>query len=469
MNAAEMVSSHVAAPLAVFGTAAMVFLVGLIARRPTRWVSALAALGLGAAIMLQVNNFAASTAAFGGAVVFDGFGRTASLVAMGSALAVVVGSAGWLAKDQGSGDFHTLLLLSTFGALILASAGDLVTLFLGIEATSLPLYALVAFRQSEERSIEGATKYFLLGAFSAAIMAFGMSLLFGAAGTTRMTDLAQGLEASSLTMSTALVVVALALIGVGLAFKLGAAPFHFWVMDAYEASTPAVAGILATLPKVAALAALVRLLAALKAYAFIWAPGIAVLAVVSMAVGNFGGLRQQSVARLLGYSSVAQTGYVLIGLAVGTGLSVSAGMTYFAVYAAAAMGTFLVVGAVRPEDAGTLAELSGLGRRRPALGVALGIFVLSLVGIPPLAGFFGKLALFRAAIDGGMAWLALTGLLFSVVSLGYYGAILREAFLADGQEPERREAGSAGLAVAGLAILVLVIALIPGSVFVVLR
>lgn len=468
MNPAQLATSHFAAPAAVFATATLVFLVGVLARRPSRWVAALAALGLGAAIALEVNAYAQPTAAFGGALIFDGYSKTAGLTVMGATLAVVVATAGWAAREHGAGDFYTLLLFSAFGGLLLASAGDLVTLFLGIEATSLPLYALVAFRQSDRRATEGAMKYFLLGAFSAAVMVFGMSLLFGGAGTTRMAELAQGLVTSP-TASTTLVVAALALIGVGLAFKLGAAPFHFWVMDAYEASTPAVAGTLATLPKVAALAALIRLLAALHVYAYIWAPGIAALAVVSMLVGNLGGLRQRSVARLLGYSSVAQTGYVLIGLAVGTAASVSAGMTYFVVYAAAALGAFLVLSALRPDDAGTLDDLSGLGRRRPAMGVALAIFLLSLVGIPPLAGFFGKFVLFKAAIDGGMAWLAVTGLLFSVVSLGYYGAMLREAFLADGEAPERREAGSAGLAVAALAIAVLIVALAPGTIFVVLR
>lgn len=463
-------SAHVAPAGAVLATALLVFIVGLLARRPSRWLPALSSLGLAVALVLKATDAAPRGSIFSGMIVFDGFGHLASLTLLAAALAVAVASGSWAARERGGSDFYVLLLFSVLGGLLLAHAGDLVVLFLGVEATSIPLYALVAFQQrGRQQAAEGALKYFLLGAFAAAVMVFGMSLLFAAAGTTQIAELAAGLAGMGGPYFTALLATALVLTGVGLAFKLGAAPFHFWVPDAYEASTPAVAGVLATLPKVAALAVVVRLLGALGAYSFVWGPGVVLLALASMAVGNLGGLRQRSVARLLGYSSVAQMGYVLVGLAVGTTASLSAGMTYFSVYAAAALGAFLAVSMLRADDAGSLDDMAGLARRHPALGIALGLFLLSLVGIPPLAGFFGKLVLFKAAIDSGMTWLAVTGLLFSVVSLGYYGAILREAFLNDAEAGERRGSSSAGLAVAALSLVVVLIALAPGYVFVTLQ
>lgn len=471
-----MTALSISSPFAPLGivvtTALLAFALEVVARRPVRWLAGVSAAGLAAALAVEATRSTASLRGLGGLMRFDSSSHLATLVVLGAALAVVVASAEFERTDPGSGDYHCLVLFSVTGALVLASAGDFVTVFLGLEAMSIPLYALVAYRGRDRRAPEGALKFFLLGAFATAIMLFGMSLLVGVSGTTRLEGLGTGIAQASAGgggQTIGLVVVAaLALTAAGLAFKLGVAPLHFWVMDAYEASTPAVGGLLATVPKMAALVALQRLLEGISAPS-LWQPACAFLAVLSLAVGAFGGLRQRSVARLMGYSSVAQAGYVLIGLAAGTAAGFGAALSYFAAYSIAALGVFLAVGIEHPQDAGDVDGLDGLSARRPLVGVALAAFTLSLVGIPPFVGFFGKFGLFSAAIAAGWGWLAVVGLVFSVVSLGYYGTLLRAAFLSDAEPETRRipRVGFAGVPVGALAGLTALVALSPGLLFII--
>lgn len=450
--------------LVVVALALAMLVLEIVLRHPGPWLGALSVLGLVVAIAAVWTTPLLGEPVFGGLLAADGPGRLAALVILGAALAVAVAAADFERSDIGVGEFYSLLLFATAGALLVAAAADFIIVFVGLEAMSIPLYALVTWRRGDRRSFEGAMKYFLLGAFATAIMVFGNSLLIGAGGSTRIAEVAARLPAAG--AAPAFAVVGLALTGVGLLFKLGAAPFHFWILDAYEVVVPEVGGMLAVVPKVATLAIVIRLLTAFAAFSYLWAPALAVLAVLTMAIGNFGALKQTSMGRLLGYSSIAQTGYVLIGLAVATPAAISASITYFTVYAIAAMGAFLAVGAVWPAEAGTVDGLAGLGRRHPLIGLGLAVFMLSLVGIPPLAGFFGKFTLFAAVIAGGSWWLAILGLGFSVVSLGYYGAVLGQVYFADGEPAHGREPGSAGLAVAGLAALTLVVALVPSALFV---
>lgn len=447
--------------LAVLATALTVLVLELVIRRPGRLLAAVSMLGLGTALALAIAADPSETARFGGLVLFDEPGRFASLIVLGAALAVAVASSDFEQSQAGVGEFYTLALLATFGALVVAASADLVMFLVGVEALSLPLYALVTWRRGDRRAFEGATKYFVTGAFATALMVFGFSLLVGAAGTTRILDMGRGMVGSG--VGGAVTALALAFTAAGVAFKLGAAPFHYWVMDAYEASTPAVAGLLAVIPKAATLAVAIRLIASLDPYSHLVGPGLALLAVLSMTVGNLGALGQRSFARLMGYSSVAQTGYVLVGLAVMSQAGYRAAMSYFAVYAVGALGALIAVATVRAQDAGDLDDLAGLGTAHPLVAFALGACMLSLTGIPPLAGFFGKFALFATAIAGGVSWLAVIGLAFSVVSLGYYGAVLRQAYLTEGEPVTQNEPGSAGVAVAGLVAILLLVAVFPAG------
>jgi NADH-quinone oxidoreductase subunit N len=485
-----MVAIPAAPLLTVLATSLALFGLALVLRGPSPWPGVLATIGLGAALVTEALVPARAGTAFGGLVVLDASGHVAAIVIIGAALAAVLAAAS-APPELSAPEYYALIAFTAFGALVLAWAADLLIVFLGLEATSIPLYALVAWRRSDGRGLEAALKFFLLGAFATAIMIFGMSLVVGASGTSRLADLGLGLAVTGAAGSEPMVVLAFSLVAVGLAFKLGVAPLHFWVIDAVEGSTPAVAGLLTVVPKIAALAALIRFFVGMGRGAAGWTPAFAALALLGMAVGNLGALRQRSAARLLGYSSVAQTGFVLIGLAVATAGSVSACMTYFAVYAIAGMGAFLVLAALDPMESGELDCLAGLGARRPWLAFALALFMLSLVGIPPVAGFFGKFAMLAAAVRAGHLWLALAGLLFSALSLAYYGAVLREIYLAQPDEmapidrdrsaahglaaEQRPQAGGLtvpaarpmpAVAVAALASLTMLVALAPGAVFV---
>jgi NADH-quinone oxidoreductase subunit N len=369
---------------------------------------------------------------------------TATLCIGGAISSLLAG--GYLPEhDLDHGEFYALLILSTIGAVLLSAAGDFLALFIGLETMSLGVYCLTAFRRTNPRSAEGALKYFLLGSFAAALMLYGMALLYGATGTTSLDGIREALTTGEYghwrdPSRIATVVLGMGLVLVGLAFKVSAVPFHMWTPDAYQgAPTPATA-FMSVVVKGAAVATMMRVLLvafgdkASASWASGWPPVVAGLAAATMVVANLIALRQDNVKRMLAYSSIAHAGYLLVGIvaAWGGGSDVVARdgraailfyLLQYTVTQAGAFGALILCGS-KGREAVSYEDLSGLGRRHPAVALPFALFCFSLAGIPPTAGFFGKLYIFKAAIEGGYTWLAVFGLLNSALGAYYYLRVL---------------------------------------------
>jgi NADH-quinone oxidoreductase subunit N len=333
----------------------------------------------------------------------------------------------------GSAEFHSLLLFSVTGMLVLIAADDLVTLFLGMELVSIPLYVLSGSAIKKERSLEAGLKYLIVGSVGSATLLYGLALLYGATGATGFSAIAKA-AADGSTMHDALFVGGMALAIVGISFKASAAPFHQWTPDVYEGAPTGVTTFMATATKAAALGILIRLLVGPLLPAIDdWSPIIAVLAVVSIAVGNFGALGQDSLKRMLAWSSIAQVGYLLAAVVVAEQLGIRAVVFYLAVYGVMTLAAFAVVADnSRDWDAGERLEgFAGLGSRRPWLAGAMSVAMLALAGLPPTAGFVGKLAVIDAVFEGGYGWLAFAVVIGSLVSLAYYLRVIAVMWFKD--------------------------------------
>ena len=352
---------------------------------------------------------------------------------LGGALATLL--AGGYLTEHGleRGEFYSLILFATLGAMMLAASGDALSLFLGLETMSIGAYAMTAYRRASARSAEGALKYFLLGSFAAAVLIYGFALVYGATGHT---DLA-GIGASARTAGgrSPMFIMGAALILVGMVFKVSAVPFHAWTPDAYEgAPTPATA-FMAVAVKAGAFAMLLRVLvlslgdSAWTSWGAGWPPVVATIAALTMTVANLIAGRQESVKRMLAYSSIAHAGYMLVGVtAIMKGPSqASASVLYYlltyTVSTAGAFGALILCGS-RGREAVSYEDLSGIGKRHPAPALAFALFLVSLAGVPPTAGFFGKWFIFKTAIESGLYWLAVVGLLNTVVGAYYYLRVL---------------------------------------------
>jgi NADH-quinone oxidoreductase subunit N len=356
-----------------------------------------------------------------------------ALICLGGAIAALL-AGGYLPEHKmNRGEFYALVLFSTLGAMILASAGDLLTIFLGLETMSIGVYALTAFRRSSPRSAEGALKYFLLGSFAAALLLYGFALLYGATGHTDLAGVGGAIRAGA--VKDPLVVVALCLVLAGLAFKVSAVPFHMWTPDAYEGAPTPATTYMAVVVKSAAFAMMLRVLLTVfgdpgsASWAAGWPPVIACVSVITMTVANLVAGRQDSVKRMLAYSSIAHAGYLLIGVVATTrdrSQAEASVLFYLLTYTVSTAGAFgaLILCGRRGAEAVSYEDLSGIGRRHPAAALPFALFLVSLAGIPPTAGFFGKWFLFRAAIDSGFYWLAIIAFVNSVVASYYYLRVL---------------------------------------------
>ena len=319
-------------------------------------------------------------------------------------------------------EFYALLLLSTAGMVVMAASDDLITVFLGLELMSLPLYVLVGFRRGHLESNEAALKYFLLGAFASGFLLYGIALLYGATGTTHLGRMAAFLAGSPLPGNPMFVAGAM-LVLVGFGFKVSAVPFHMWTPDAYEGAPTTVTAFMSAGAKAAGFAAIVRLtLHALGDFRADWAPALSAIAILTMTVGNVTALLQTNLKRMLAYSSIAHAGYVLVAVVAGGQEGASAALFYLAVYSFMNLGAFGILTLLgRHQDERVLiSDLAGLGFRHPALALAMTLFMLSLGGIPPTAGFMGKVYVFGTALDAGLVPLVVIGVLNSVVSVFYY-------------------------------------------------
>ncbi|GEJ58457.1 NADH-quinone oxidoreductase subunit N [Anaeromyxobacter diazotrophicus] len=413
---------------------------------------------------------------FGGQAVVDGFSVFVTVTVCGGlALSALVG-AQWLhARDAERGEFYALALFAAAGMSLLGSAADLLMTFIAIEVMSLATYALAAYMRRGRKPAEAAFKYFVLGAFSSALLLYGTALVYGVTGSTLFSDFARG--------SGALLVIGLGLVGAGLAFKIAAVPFHLWTPDVYEGAPTPVTAFMAAGVKTAGFAVLVRVLMAVWGGAVMGSARFgavaAALAVLTMLFGNLLAVPQRSVKRMLAYSSIAHAGYLLVGVvsagAAGARESaLSSVLFYLAAYTATVIGAFAVVGAVErtdvraePADAWDLSRLAGLARRRPGLAFVMAVFMLSLAGIPPTAGFVGKFLIFKAAINAQAYGLAIIGVLTSALGAYYYLRVVVYMYM---RAPEAGEEGALALgpalsvALAASAVAVVVLGIGPGPI-----
>jgi NADH-quinone oxidoreductase subunit N len=340
------------------------------------------------------------------------------------------------------GEFYLLMLASTIGMCLMASAADLIMLYLAIETTSIPLYILAGFLKTDEKSSEAGFKYLLFGAMTSAIMLYGFSLLFGFTGTTDIYAIAGQFQAGELSRSLVLGVLLIILVGFG--FKISAVPLHFWAPDVYEGAPTPIAGFLSTASKAAGFAVLLRvLLAAFQAYSPRWFIIIAVLATVTMTLGNLLALTQKNIKRLLAYSSIAHAGYILIGVAA-TGvasasvLGATSAVYYLIVYILTNLLAFgIVTNFGKATGSDEISSYAGLSRRSPTMAIILLVAFLSLAGMPPFGGFIVKFSVFAAAVQANMIWLAVIGVLNSIVGLYYYLTVLKVVYLYRSEDEDK--------------------------------
>lgn len=424
----------------------------LIPAKKSRWLTHLAwasAAGVLALVACSLSDPAAlGTGALWSVDPFSQFFKLAILLT--AALCLMMGLDYPDLPEKGAGTFAALMLLSASGLMFLVSASDLLLVFVALELVSISSFILSGFERGNAKSNEGSMKYFLFGAFSSAIMVYGISLYYGAVGTTRL--------AGAAAAPGPVLALALVLILLGFAFKASLAPMHFWVPDAYEGAPTPVTAFLSVAPKIATFAAIARVFGSFyPAATYDLAHLIAGMAALTMTVGNFTAFFQTDAKRLLAYSSVAQAGYLLIGLATGTPLGREGVLLYSFVYVAMNIGAFAVIQAVgTAKGRYDLSAFDGLAKRRLGLALSLMLCLLSLAGIPPLAGFMGKLYIFSAAVEAKMWWLAVAGVVNSVASVYYYFLLAHRMFFKDDPDSEPVPVGAfvyGGLAVAVVGVL----------------
>jgi NADH-quinone oxidoreductase subunit N len=435
-------------------------------KSPTRLVTWLSVITMIVAAVLVIAA-PGGGAAFGGLFVVDGFAVFLKLlVLIGSALSLIM-SLDYIEREQmGRFEFPILMVLATLGMLMMLSANDLIALYLGLELQSLSLYVIAAFRRDSLRSTEAGLKYFVLGALSSGMLLYGASLIYGFVGTTGFAGIAAALTGDAGTEPSLGLIIGLVFVAAGLAFKVSAVPFHMWTPDVYEGAPTPVTAFFAIAPKVAAIGLFMRLLVGpFGELVGQWQQIIVFIAVASMFLGAFAAINQTNIKRLMAYSSIGHIGYALVGLAPGNVVGVRSVLVYMAIYLVMNVGTFTAILCMRQR--GRLVEgiydLAGLSRSRPGMAAAIAIMMFSMAGIPPLAGFFAKLFVFQAAVDGGLIWLAVVGVVASVVGAFYYLRIVKVMYFDEPAEAfDRPIAWEMRLLLAGSSLLILVFFIAPG-------
>jgi NADH-quinone oxidoreductase subunit N len=431
--------------IGLLGGATLVLLVGLFRARWVRsqLVPALSLVALGATAGLTIWQWDAHKSIVSGALRIDDLSLVLNLIIVtGGALAVLLAWRSQAAREAAHGEFHALLLSSIAGMSLLAAAQNTVALFVGLELLSIPLYVLCATELRREHSLESGLKYLIIGAVGSATLLYGLAMIYGATGATDFGAIAAALSSGSLATDP-LMLTGIALCVVGLCFKASVAPFHQWTPDVYEGAPTPVTAFMAVATKAAALVVFLRFFdVALIGAQSRWGPAVAVLATITILVGNVGALGQSSLKRMLAYSSVAQAGYLLAGVVVATQLGIRATVFYLAVYVFMNMAAFAVIVA-REREAGygdSIQAVSGLGRERPLLAWPMTISMLALAGIPATAGFTGKFYLIDAAVSGGYTWLGVVIVIGSMISLGYYLPVIAAIWMR--KAPSEQPGGS---------------------------
>ncbi|XDA96772.1 NADH-quinone oxidoreductase subunit NuoN [Sulfitobacter sp. LCG007] len=432
-----MISSdlNVILPEIILAVLAMILLIGAVYTGKDRAASLLLWIVAGAMALLGL--WIASTGgearvAFGGMFIDDGFSRFAKVAILLSAAAILLMSENYM-RHRGllRFEYPVLVALAAVGMMVMVSAGDLIALYLGLELQSLALYVVAALRRDSVKSTEAGLKYFVLGSLSSGLLLYGASLVYGFAGTTLFSGIITTAQQGELSLGLLFGIV---FIISGLAFKVSAVPFHMWTPDVYEGSPTPVTAFFATAPKMAAMALLARILyGAFGGAASDWGQILALLSLASMFLGAVAAIGQRNIKRLMAYSSIAHMGYALMGLTAGTVLGVQAMLVYMAIYVTMNVGTFAFI-LMMEKDGQPVTDIMALNmysRREPGKALAMLILLFSLAGVPPMLGFFGKLYVLRAAYEGGYAWLAVAGVVASVIGAFYYLRIVYYMYFGD--------------------------------------
>ncbi|NVN99514.1 MAG: NADH-quinone oxidoreductase subunit N [Geobacteraceae bacterium] len=394
--------------------------------------------GIIVSLFSAVSGWGCPAEAFSGTVVQDNFAIFFKVVFLISAAMSILITDKYLERENcNHGEIYPLILFSTVGMMFMASGTDMMTIFLGLELLSVSLYVLAGFNRNSIKSNESGLKYFLLGSFSTGFLVYGMALTYGATGTTKLAKIASYVAQTGMNSSNLLLLVGMLMMATGFAFKIAAAPFHMWTPDVYEGAPTPVTAFMSVGPKAAGFAAFLRVfIVALPALKPEWTWLLWGLAVLTMTVGNITALYQQNIKRMLAYSSIAHAGYVLVGFTAGNAVGTAGILFYMLSYAFMNIGAFAIIILVgkKGEENNNVSDYAGFGYKHPMLGVAMCIFLFSLAGIPPAAGFIGKFYLFSGAIQAGYIWLAVIGVLNSAASVYYYLRVMVFMYFKDPTE-----------------------------------
>ncbi|MBW6510583.1 MAG: NADH-quinone oxidoreductase subunit N [Desulfuromonadaceae bacterium] len=407
---------------------------------------------------------------FSGHVALDNFARFFNMTFIFGSILTILMSDDYLKREgYPIAEYYPLILFTTAGAMLMASGTDMMTIFLGLEVLSISLYVLSGLFRGQVRSNEAGLKYFLLGSFSTGFLLYGIALIYGVSGTTNLTDIGNYFVYHPALLTDPMTIAGMLLLSVGLLFKIAVAPFHMWAPDVYQGAPTPITAFMSAGPKAAAFAAFLRiLLLALGGLENEWTSLLWVLAVATMTIGNVIAISQTDIKRMLAYSSIAHAGYALVGIVAANAIGISGIMFYMLAYTFMNIGAFavLTLAGKKGENNLTLDGFAGFGFKQPFLGVAMAIFLFSLMGIPPTAGFVGKFYIFSGAVEAGYIWLAVIGVLNSAVSLYYYLRVLVYMYFRDPNEEFEWVALKTGALISIILAIVgvLYLGILPGGV-----
>mgnify|MGYP001591880191 FL=1 len=405
---------------------------------------------------------------FNGMFVSDGYSFFFKLIFMLNVILTVLISVKYIVIEKVNfGEYYALILFSTLGMMIMASAGDLIVLYLGLELMALSTYILAGFIRYDIKSNEAAMKYFLLGAFASAFLLYGTSMIYGLTGTTDLKAISAYIVANGLSGNPVLM-LSMIFFAVAFSFKIAAVPFHMWAPDAYEGAPTSITAFMSVGPKAAGFAVLGRVfLIAFGSVKLEWSVVLVPIAILTMGVGNIVALSQTNIKRMLAYSSIAHAGYVLLGIIAGTSDGMASVLTYMLIYAFMNIGAFAVVIMLRSEGfkGDNITDYEGLSKTHPLAAALMLVFMFSLTGIPPTAGFMGKFYVFMSAINAGYTWVVIIAVMFSAISAYFYLRVVMYMYMKEPKETVQLSASPAiGLALAITVIAVLVIGISPSTV-----
>ncbi len=420
--------------LTIFGILIMMLEAG--ARNEKRtWLGVISLGGIAMAFLANIWAYGERGPAFQNMIMIDGYGTFFRGVVLVVGFLCILASLSYMERERSqSGEYYALILFSLVGQCILATSSDLIMVFIGLEISSIATYILAGFQRDDRRNNESALKYFLLGSFATAFLLYGIAWIYGLIGSTNLQEIRRVLDQGN--QPTVLIGLAMALLFVGFGFKVSIAPFQMWAPDVYQGAAAPVSAFMSAGPKAAAFAIFFRVfMTSFRSMNERWIPLVWGCALLTMIIGNFAALLQTNVKRLLGYSSIAHAGYVLVALTASSQVGVAAAMFYLASYALMNIGAFAVIShvAARNERHVRIDDLAGLGRREPVTAALLAIFVFSLIGVPLTGGFFGKFYVFQAALNSHLVWLTVLGLVNSAIAAYYYLKIIVAIYM---REPD---------------------------------